>query len=116
MEPKPPTNIHSWKDWPKDVVETLRAWNHYSVQRLRFPYLRDGFTCSSCGSLCASHGSGGDAALDKRNYCDDCLIAHVRSYNVLRKSMLANEAFLEGTTEGMADLAAGRYDIAQRPS
>lgn len=115
MELKPPTNIHSWKDWPDDVRETLRAWNHYSVQRLRFPYLRKGLTCRSCGSLCASDGDG-DAVLDEHNYCDECLIAHVRNYNGLRKSMLASEDFMAGTSEGLADLAAGRYDIAQRPS
>ena len=111
---KPASRIESWKDWPEDVVETMRSWNHTSVQRLRFPYTQ-GFTCADCGAECVPNRYG-DAALDGHQLCDDCLITIVRNHNLLRDSMQGDKAFLAGTIEGLADLAAGRYDIVRRPN
>ena len=74
---KPPSNIETWTDWPADIVADLRALNHASCSRLRFPYTK-GFTCTRCEADCAPNRYG-DACLDGAYYCDDCLIDKARA-------------------------------------
>ena len=77
---KPASKINSWKDWPADVVDVLRFWNHYSRQYLRFSRETRvrGFVCCDCGESCEGHGYG-SAEIGGAGYiCDDCLIDVVR--------------------------------------
>ena len=73
--------IEGWEDWPNDVVQLLRAWNR--EWRLRFPNGHSGFTCSRCENRFDSNRYG-DAALDGKAICDDCLIALARRSDVDR--------------------------------
>ena len=70
---KPASAIDSWKDWPQDVMQILRSWNHASVQRLRFSYTQ-GFVCYGCGEDCRPNRYGDAVVGYEYHFCDECLI------------------------------------------
>ena len=66
--------IERWEDWPADVVDLLRKWNHERV--LSF-YGRSAFECNDCWQAFPGNRYG-NAVVNGSNVCDQCLIKAAR--------------------------------------
>ena len=74
---KAATNIQRWIDWPSDVREGLRHYNH--IRRLSFRG-EEPFRCTACSEMCEGQRYG-NAIFDEQPWCDDCLIRLIRGWS-----------------------------------
>ena len=78
VELKPASSIRSWRDWPPDIVETLRWWNgRHGAHKLSFRGWQV-FKCPDCEWFCEPQKYG-NASLGGVDICDECLIERART-------------------------------------